>query len=181
MPLVVGGVVTVVLVALLVLFRIQSGTQITGQPVANIRCDSGEQLSVHYHAHIDLIYRGQPATITAQTGITGSCFYWMHTHSESGVIHIEAPKDSANRQFTVGDFFAVWGQPLNSRQVATFPVGRGDQVKVWVDGKPYTGRPEKIVLRSHTQVVIEIGPTFVDPPTTNWSDPAIVQEAGAAG
>jgi len=182
MPLVVGGIFSVALVALLVLFKVQSGTQINGQPVANIRCDAGEQLAVHYHAHIDLIYRGSPVTIPAQTGITGSCFYWMHTHQTTGIIHIEAPKDSANRQFTTGDFFAVWNQPLTSRRVATFTLGKGDQVKVWVDGKPYTGDPAKVVLRSHTQVVIEVGPPFVDPPPAfNWTDPTVVQEAGSGG
>jgi hypothetical protein len=181
MPLVVGGVFTVVLVALLVLFKLQSSTHINGQPVANIRCDSGEQLAVHYHAHIDLIYRGQPVTIPASTGITGSCDYWMHTHSTSGIVHIEAPKESASRQFTTGDFFAIWNQPLSKSQVATFPIGKGDSVKVWVDGKPYTGDPAKIVLRSHTQVVIEVGPQFVDAPTFDWSDPKVIQEAGSAG
>ncbi len=181
MPLVVGGVFTVALLVLIVLFRLQSTTQITGQPVANIHCDSGEQLSVHYHAHIDLIYRGQPVTIPAQTGITSTCLYWMHTHQTSGIIHIEAPKESATRGFTVGDFFAVWGQPLTGKQVATFPLQKGDQVKVWVDGKPYTGDPRKVVLKSHTQVVIEVGPPFVDPPPTfDWTTSAATQESGTS-
>jgi hypothetical protein len=182
MPLVVGGVFTVVLIVLVVAFRITTGgTQISGQPVANIRCDSSEQLQVHYHAHIDLIADGAPVSIPAQTGILGSCFYWMHTHTTTGIIHIEAPKDSATRQFTVGDFFAVWRQPMNRKQVATFPIDKTHQVKVWVDGKPYTGDPAKAVLRSHTQVVIEVGPNFVDPPTYDWTSSEATSEAGTGG
>jgi hypothetical protein len=185
MPLVVGGLFTVVFVALIVGYYIASRGPggVNGQPVANIKCDSTEQLVVHYHAHLTVMYRGQPASIPASTGIlTGNCFYWMHTHTTTGIIHIEAPKDSANRGFTVGDFFQIWNQPLNSKQVATFPVGKGDQVKVWVDGKPYKGDPNKVVLKSHTQVVIEVGPPFIDPPPSyDWTSQEATSEAGTGG
>jgi hypothetical protein len=180
MPLTVGGVFLVVFIVLVVLYRINA-TPLSGQPVANIRCDSSEQLAVHYHAHIDVIYKGQPAAIPAQIGINSTCFYWMHTHQTSGIVHIEAPKDSASRGFTLGDFFAVWHQPLNSKQVATFKLGKGDQVKVWVDGKPYTGDPSKVVMKSHTQVVVEIGPEFGDPPAFDWTSSTATQEAGSSG
>lgn len=182
MPLVTGGVLTAVLGVLLVLgilaFRTSTNS---AQPVANISCDTGEQLSVHYHAHLDLIYNGQPVSIPARVGIKSSCLYWMHTHQTSGIIHIEAPKSSATRQFTLSDFFAVWGQPLTKKQVATFPLNTGDQVQVWVDGKPYTGDPRKVVLKSHEQVVVEVGSTFVDPPTFDWTSSAATQEAGTGG
>jgi len=114
-------------------------------------------------------------------GITSTCLYWMHTHQSSGIVHIEAPRESASRQFTLGDFFQVWGQPLSNRQVATFKLGSGDQLKMWVDGQPYTGDPRKIVLKSHTQVVLEIGPQFVDPPTFDWTSSQATQEAGTGG
>ena len=186
MPITVGGVFTVIFLALIVAYYIASRGPggVNGQPVANIKCDTGEQLAVHYHAHLTIVYRGEPAAIPAQTGIlsTQNCFYWMHTHSTSGIIHIEAPKDSAKRQFTVGDFFQIWNQPLSGKRVATFTVGKGDQLEMWVDGKPYTGDPRKIVLKSHTQVVIEIGPPFIDPPTPfDWTSPDATSEAGTAG
>jgi hypothetical protein len=186
MPITVGSAFTVIFVALIVAYYIASRGPggVNGQPVANIKCDTGEQLAVHYHAHLSIIYRGEPALIPANTGIlsTQSCFYWMHTHTTTGIIHIEAPKDSANRQFTVGNFFQIWNQPLSTRQVATFKVGKGDELKMWVDGKPYTGDPNKIVLKSHTQVVIEIGPPFIDPPPTyDWTSQEATSEAGTAG
>jgi hypothetical protein len=52
---------------------------------------------------------------------------------------------------------------------------------MWVDGQPYTGDPRKIVLKSHTQVVLEIGPQFVDPPTFDWTSSQATQEAGTGG
>src|SRR5258708_782805 len=145
MPLVVGGVFTVILAVLVIAFRITTGgTQISGQPVANIRCDPNEQLVVHYHAHIDIFANGAPVTIPAQTGILGSCFYWMHTHTTTGIVHIEAPKDSATRGFTTGDFFAVWNPPLDKKHLATFPVAQAHQGKSSVDQKPDQGDPSRV-------------------------------------
>jgi hypothetical protein len=173
LPIVVGGVFLVILIGLFIASRIGSGSGgVTGQPVANISCDTGEQLATHYHAHVDILYKGQPVPVAAQIGIPGTCFYWMHTHDTTGVIHIEAPKAQASRQFTLGEFFKVWGQPLSSTQVATLKLAPGDQMKIWVNNQPYTGDPSKIVLRSHEQIVIDIGPPIVDtPPTFTW-DPA---------
>ena len=133
-----------------------------------IQCQSGEQLAVHYHAHLDILFQNGPVTIPANTGVpTGSsCLYWLHTHDESGVIHIEAPQASASRQFTLGDFFAIWGQPLSRSRVATIPINSKNQLKIWVNGSPYTGDPSKIVLKGHEQIVIQIGPPFTTPPPT---------------
>ena len=174
MPLVVGGVFLVILVALVIWYRASSSSSgPNGQPVVGINCEANEQLATHYHAHLDIIWKGQPVKVPANTGIQPTCLYWMHTHDDSGVIHIEAPQKEANRQFTLGDFFKVWGQPLSSSQVSTIKVGSGDQLKVWVDGQPYTGDPAKIVLKSHEQVVIEIGPPFTEPPPTFTWDPSV--------
>jgi len=181
MPVTVGGVFGLVFIGFIVAILLNR-SPVTGQPIANIRCESGEQLAIHNHAHVDLIYKGQPASVPAQVGIKSTCLYWMHTHQSSGIVHIEAPKESASRQFTLGDFFQIWGQPLSDKQVATFPrLSSSDELKVWVDGKPYTGDPRGIVLKSHTQVVLEIGPPFVDPPTFDWTSSQATQEAGTGG
>ncbi|MDQ6772524.1 MAG: hypothetical protein M3024_05985 [Candidatus Dormibacteraeota bacterium] len=170
LPITILGVFLVVFIALVVWYRATlptaGGGAVTGQPVANVHCDTGEQLAVHYHAHLTILYRGTPVTVPAQTGILSTCFYWLHTHDTTGVIHIEAPQSSATRVFTLGDFFHVWGQPLSTTQVATFKVGSGDQLKMWVDGAPYTGDPSQIPLKSHRQIVLQIGPPFQDPPPT---------------
>ena len=173
LPLAVLGIFLVVAVALIVLYRTQSSSgTANGQPVASITCDSGEQLATHYHAHLDILYKGQPVKVPANIGIQPTCLYWLHTHDDTGVIHVEAPQSQASRQFTLGEFFKVWGQPLSSTQVATLKVQPGEQVKVWVDGKPYTGDPSKVKLASKEQIVIEIGPPFVDPPPTYTWDPS---------
>jgi hypothetical protein len=166
------AVFLVVAVALVVLYRSSAGSgTAAGEPVANVNCDAGEQLATHYHAHLQILYQGQSVKVPAQIGIKPTCFYWLHTHDDTGVIHIEAPKSEASRKFTLGDFFKIWGQPLSSKQVATIQVPAGQQLKVWVNGQPYTGDPAKIPLSSHEQIVLEIGPPFADPPPAFTWDP----------
>jgi len=185
LPIVVGALFLAAFVGLLIAFRALGGSSspspasATGATVSGIRCDPSEQLAEHYHAHLTLIDHGQAVTVPAGIGLPGTCFYWLHTHTTTGIIHIEAPVSEASRQFTLGDFFHVWGQPLSAHRVAGMTVGAGDSEQVWVDGAPYTGDLAQVPLRSHTQVVIEVGPPFRSPPPSfDWTAPAAVAESG---
>lgn len=170
LPIVVAAIFVVIFAGLVLFYRVSSSSA-SGQTVANIRCDTSEQLATHYHAHVDIIYKGNPVTVPASIGMGSNCLYWTHTHDATGVIHIEAPKDQASRKFTLGDFFKVWNQPLSRQKVATLTVGPGEQMRVWVDGQLYQGDPSGIPLKSKEQIVIEIGPPFTEPPPTFTWDP----------
>jgi hypothetical protein len=97
---------------------------------------------------------------------TTQCLYWMHTHTADGVIHIEAPKSSAARKFTLGNVFDIWGKPLSSKQIGATVLTGDQKLLIFVDGKPYTGNPRNIVLGKYTQVVLEVTPPAVTPPPT---------------
>jgi hypothetical protein len=163
LPMVVGGVLVVILITLFVLYRLTAPPQ-EGQPVGNVQCNSGEQLATHYHANLQILYQGTPVPVPPQIGIKTSCFYWLHTHDDSGTIHIEAPANQSGTQFTLGQFFQVWGQPLSSSQVATLSVQKGQQVKTWINGKAYKGDPSGITLKKGEKIVIEVGPPYTTPP-----------------
>ena len=142
--------------------------QAMGQPIRGISCDAQEGQRIHIHQHLAIFNHGQAVLIPAYIGIPqgARCIYWLHTHTPDGIIHIEAPLD---RSFTLGDFFAVWGQPLTAKQAASATAKRGEQVHVWVNGKRYSGDPAKIPLLAHADIVIQVGPPFVKPvPFTNW-------------
>ena len=144
-----------------------SGTKAVGA----VECNAGEQLSTHYHSHLDIIQDGVQRSLPANIGITDTCLYWLHTHDSSGIIHIEAPADRKNHTFTLGDFFKVWSQPLDSKHVATFTLSSDQTLVAYVDGKIYSGDPSMIPLKSHSQIVLEIQPPAVDPPPTfTWPD-----------
>ncbi len=57
-------------------------------------------------------------------------------------------------------FFDIWGQPLSRDDVA----GLKGPVIAYVNGAEYDGPLRLIPLRSHQQVVLEIGTPTVPPP-----------------
>jgi hypothetical protein len=81
-----------------------------------------EQAVFHIHAHLSFFLDGQAVAIPQGIGIApdSSCFYWLHMHDASGVIHIEAP---ANRTFTFGNFLDIWGSSSRSFEQDTPCVG----------------------------------------------------------
>jgi hypothetical protein len=139
-----------------------------GQPIKGISCDAQEGQRIHIHQHLAIFDHGKAITIPQYVGIPqgAQCIYWLHTHTPDGIIHVEAPFD---RSFTLGDFFAVWGQPLDAKHVASAVAKRGNQLRVWVNGTRYAGDPKKIPLTAHEDIIIQVGPPFVKPvPFTNW-------------
>lgn len=162
----VGAAVVLVLAAIVLVIAYITNSGTGARKVANVSCDSGEQLAVHYHAHLEILYQGNDVNVPANIGIGSGCFYWLHTHDTTGVIHIEAPAAQANHTFTLGDFFNVWDQPLNRTQIGTLKLGPDDKMVIFVDGKqlPEGTDPRTIGLHTHTLVVLEITPPAVDPP-----------------
>ena len=105
--------------------------------VDNIACEVNEQVSYHIHAHVSIYINGQAQTIPANVGINQQqgCYYWLHTHDTTGVIHIEAPQPII---YTLGNFFHIWGQQFAQSQ---YPIELSDTTgwQVYVDGKLYKG------------------------------------------
>ena len=134
-----------------------------GQPVDGISCESQEVLTYHVHAHVAILRDGLPLLVPRYIGITSSCIYWLHTHDDSGIIHIEAP---TARNFTLKQLFDIWGYPLSANGVATYDVP-GGQLTAFRDGQQWTGDPNDIELTAHTLVVLEIG-KVVPPPTYDF-------------
>jgi hypothetical protein len=145
-----------------------SAQGISGEPINGISCDAQEGQRIHIHQHLLIIDRGKMVEIPANVGqpMIRRCIYWLHTHTPDGIIHIEAPKD---RSFTLGDFFAVWGQPLSKTEASLAKAPKGSRLRVWVNNKLYTGDPRAIKLEPHTDIVIQAGPPFITPPVfKNW-------------
>lgn len=118
-------------------------------------------LTYHVHAHLDIEYLGRPVIVPAYVGIRdNTCLYWLHTHDATGIIHIEAPQ-KVNK--ILGNFFDVWGQPLSRQRLATRSVPAEKSMKVWVNGKLFTGDPRSIVLTAHKRITIDVGPPFPGP------------------
>jgi hypothetical protein len=140
-----------------------------GQPIHGIRCEAMEGSVMHIHQHLAIFDHGKPVPIPPDVGqtIIGRCLYWVHTHTPDGIIHIESP---LFRTFTLGDFFAVWGQPLGRTSVAGAKPRPGETVTVWVDGHRYAGDLRTLELTQHLDVTIDVGPPARQPaPFTSWN------------
>jgi hypothetical protein len=148
-----------------------TATAATGQPVDGISCQTSEQTLFHIHAHLTVFVNGSARQIPAGIGIpgaqatntpqgpfieTGTCFYWLHTHAADGIIHIESP---AQRTYTLGNFFDIWGQPLGPDQVGP---AKGHVVAIY-NGQVYQGNPRDIPLNAHAQIQLQVGTPLVQP------------------
>ena len=118
---------------------------------------------------------GEQKSVPAEVGfvsLTGGtrCIYLMHTHDKSGKLHMEA---SAPRTFTLGQFFRIWGQPLESTNVAgysglpirLFVVEANGTTATQVEPADWPG----LAMTSHMQITIEIGTPIDEIPTYTWS------------
>lgn len=137
-----------------------------GQTVDGIPCESMEVGILHVHAHLALFDHGTPVQVPAFIGMSasasGGCLYWLHTHGPDGIIHVEAG-DVSNPNggpFTLGNFFDIWGQPLNRAQVGPFK----GPVTAFVNNAPYSGDLTTIPLRAHQVITLEVGTPVVPPP-----------------
>jgi hypothetical protein len=137
-----------------------------GQVVDGIGCGAMEYSTLHVHTHLAIFDNGKQMAVPQYIGfapnLAGGCLYWIHTHDASGIIHVEAPDISPPQggPYTLGMLFDIWGQPLESNNVA----GLTGPVTAYVNGSKYDGDLRSIPLGAHQQIVLEVGNPLVPPP-----------------
>ncbi len=137
----------------------------SGATTAGVECLKAE--TYHLHTHLTIIKGGITQRIPKDVGLTG-CAYELHTHDSSGIIHVET---SIEKKFTLGQFFAVWGQPLSKENVAGLG---GSPVRVFIEDagllEEYTGDPNAIELKQKRSVYIILGDVPPYLPKHAWPD-----------
>ena len=134
----------------------------------------------HDHVHLDVIVNGKNVTVPGVVGLaepldvgpcrlgptasgdcaTGHGFFAqvanspLHTHSPSGIIHIESDRPGT---FTLGQFFDEWGVRLDSSCVGGYCTGDGKELRVFVEGKRALGDPRQIVLGNGREIAVVFG------------------------
>lgn len=155
-----------------------NSTSATGGYVDGIQCNAGEQTLFHVHTHLSIFVNGAQRQVPYGIGVvpprqvvqtktgpfveSGACFYWLHTHASDGIIHIESP---VVRTYTLGNFFAIWGQPLGPNQLG--PV-KG-KVTAFYNGKLYKANPRDIPLGNHVQITLNVGTPLIGPQSVNFN------------
>jgi len=113
-------------------------------------CTSDAATQYHIHPHLQIVINGQAHEVPANIGIENNCLHPIHTHDNSGIIHIESPE---KRDFTLGDFFTVWGKTFNKDQILDYKREGNHTIKVTVDGQDSQDF-EKFILKDNQQIVI---------------------------
>jgi len=158
-----------------------------GAPIDGIPCDN-KGATYHIHSHVTLFYQGKKIAIPIAIGainpvysadglhvIRAQCFYHLHNHDSSGLIHVENPTVAT---FTLGEVFDIWGEPLTTSNIAGFT---GPVLVYTASCAPtvpfncdwptvYTGDPRAIVLTQHEQITLEVGVPYKWPPYYQWSE-----------
>jgi hypothetical protein len=117
-----------------------------GRRIGALTCRAGS-LRGAITAHLEIFARRETLVIPKGIGVVaGRCRYPVRTLIQTGLI----VSDRAG--LTLGDLFAVWGQRLGPRRIAGF----AGPVAAFVGGRRVRGDIRRIVLRHHSQIVVEV-------------------------
>jgi hypothetical protein len=129
------------------------------------RLACGAAAAKRVRAHIEVFANRRVVIVPAGIGVApplvrdggfvrrGRCSYPLRTLEPTGVVELDL-----RLRPTVGELFALWGQPLSARRLLSF----SGRVRAYVAGKRWRGSPRDIPLRRHSQIVLEVG-GFVPP------------------
>ena len=113
--------------------------------------------ALHIHQHLDIFVSGKSVTVPKDIGINYDARFIspLHTHDRTGIIHVESDQV---RDFTLGQFFDVWGVRFTKDCVGGYCAKGSDKLLVFSNGKPVTGDPRLLVLTSHQEIAVVYGP-----------------------
>lgn len=112
---------------------------------------------LHHHVRMYIYVDGHPAVIPAEVGYSQAqqVFSPLHTHDETGIVHVESA--DPNFQPVLGQFMDVWGLYFTPECIGNQCASGDRQIRVFIDGQPYTGDPTLVPLNDQSTVVITMG------------------------
>lgn len=137
-----------------------------GKPIGAVNCLLNGQW--HKHMLLSIYNNGQRLGFPDGIGrMHAGCYhaYEMHVHDVTGIIHMES---DAPKNFTLGDWFTEWGQPLGRSGAA----GLAGPVRFYIidNGQitRYDGDPAAIALVAHREILIVAGSALSVVPRYQW-------------
>ncbi|MGI3782006.1 MAG: hypothetical protein ACRYG2_14655 [Janthinobacterium lividum] len=108
-----------------------------GEQAAGLKVAPAEGLVQHFHVHLDVLVDGAPVPVPANLGIDvrQQIYAEIHTPADS------PPRRAPPRRLTRGD---------------------GKRLRAYVDGRPPTGAPARLILVDHQEIVLAYG---TEPPS----------------
>ena len=76
--------------------------------INGIKCYNMEHINFHIHTLFTIFINNTLYPIPKDVGIVNPhCLYSLHTHDNSGLIHVESP---ITKEFTLGQFLQIWDE-----------------------------------------------------------------------
>lgn len=129
--------------------------------IDGIKCDlGGHDDSYHIHVAMGLVADDAIVPPPANIGIRDDCMFWVHTHDDDGIIHIEAPADV---EVNLGNFMDIWAStdPADPLQAA-FLAGLEKPGNVTVNDVVVTGEWDAITFHDGDVILIGTPPRAPD-------------------
>ena len=112
--------------------------------LANSNPDIVSRRGIHWHPQLTIMVGTTTVPIPAGIGL-GPSEMPIHTHDDSGTIHLEFSGVVRKEQLTLGQFFRVWGKDMRSF---------GTNMRMTVNGVPNTDY-ENYVMRDGDKIVLQ--------------------------
>lgn len=142
-----------------------------GNTFANMECSFNLPDGYDVFAFVGVYLNGQLLAMPNNVGVVAKapsrCFYPIHTDDQSGRVHV---KWSSNDGYTLGELFQIWGQPLESTNVAGLT---GMPVEVFVAENGTVTEVESdwgaIELTSKKTIHIVVGTPVTELANVTWT------------
>jgi len=125
------------------------------QRLRQIGIPPGGSEKFHIHALLHIYVNGLLVPLAAKIGLDPARHLEssLHTHDHTGIIHMEAAHPF---NFTLGDFFSVWGVKFGPAQLGALVGYGGDHLHFYLNGHPLSD-PAAHVLHNRDSLVIGYG------------------------
>ncbi len=153
------GWITIVIIALIGLSiwwsskaretKVERQKEMTSRETA-LLCTTDMATQYHIHPELQILIDGVATVLPDNIGINPNCMTSIHTHSSDGVIHVESP---VQKDFTLGDFFAVWKKDFSKDKILDSSVGPGSEIVVTVNGQK-VDTYENTILKDKDKIII---------------------------
>ena len=126
----IGGILTVLLVVGAVFFLTKQSEQEASVPEDQVVSRRG----IHWHPNLTILIKGEKQEITPNIGM-GGIHQPIHTHDNSGTLHLEVSGLVTKDETMLGRFFRIWGKEFNSNCIFDKCNGSEGTVKMTVKGQ----------------------------------------------
>jgi hypothetical protein len=112
---------------------------------------------LHTHQHLDIYLHGTSTPVATGIGLHEAYPPFIapiHTHDNTGIVHVESPTPGT---FTLGQFFDIWGVRFSGSCIGAYCADEKNALLVYVNGERYQGDPRNIELTPHEEIAVIYG------------------------